>query len=419
MTDRPFDAESPRIVSADAEPVAVLIVAGGRGVRAGGGVPKQYRALGGRTVLRRTVARFLGHPGVARVQVAIHADDRALYDAAVGDLALAPPVIGGASRQETVRLGLEALAADGAETVVLVHDAARPFVPAELIDRVIAASVADGAAVPALPVSDTLKRADGAGRVVGTESRDGLYGAQTPQGFRLAPLIAAHRAAAAQHLEATDDAAVMEAAGHPVTLVGGDAQNVKLTSAADFARAEAWLTAHRETRVGTGFDVHRFAPGDRVTLCGVAIPHDRGLAGHSDADVGLHALTDAVLGAVGAGDIGDHFPPSDPRWKGADSAAFLRHALDLAAERGGVPVHLDVTLIAQAPKIGPHRAAMRTRIAEIAGLAPERVSVKATTTEGLGFTGRGEGIAAQAAVTLAIEREALDAAHETPGGSNG
>ncbi|MBP5855570.1 bifunctional 2-C-methyl-D-erythritol 4-phosphate cytidylyltransferase/2-C-methyl-D-erythritol 2,4-cyclodiphosphate synthase [Marivibrio halodurans] len=387
--------------------VAVLVVAAGRGVRAGGGMPKQYRPLAGRPLIRHSVTAFLGHPEVTTVRVVIASEDGGLYAESLGDLALPEPVTGGSTRQISVFTGLETLAANDPPDIVLIHDAARPFVGAELIARVIAVAGTDGGAIPATAVTDTLKRAaPGTDRIAGTVPRDGLFQAQTPQAFRFGDILAAHRAAAEAGIEATDDAALMEWIGRPVTLVAGDPEGMKVTESADFARAEARLTRmtedRMEPRVGTGFDVHRFAVGDHVTLCGVRIAHHLGLAGHSDADVGLHALTDAILGAIGAGDIGLHFPPSDPRWRGADSAAFLRHAIALATRRGARLRHLDVTLICEAPKIGPHRAAMRARVAEIAGLSERRVSIKATTTEKLGFTGRKEGIAAQAVATLMV-----------------
>lgn len=376
-----------------------LIVAAGRGTRAGADIPKQYRALAGEAVLRRTCRAFLAHPGVAAVHVVIHPDDRQRYDEAVAGLALPAPALGGATRQESCRNGLEALAAGDAPDIVLIHDGARPLVDQGTIGRVLGALANGPAAIAAVPVTDTLKRASVDNTAIDTVSRSGLWRAQTPQGFHFPAILDAHRTLAGQSL--TDDAAVAEAAGLTVKLVPGREDNTKITTEEDFARAERLLGAG-DIRVGTGFDVHRFAPGDHVTLCGIAIPHGQGLSGHSDADVGLHALTDAVFGALGESDIGIHFPPSDPRWRGADSAEFLRHAVFLVAARGGAVRHLDVTLICEQPKIGPHRQAMRERVAEIAGLPSDRVSVKATTTEGLGFTGRGEGIAAQAAATVRL-----------------
>jgi 2-C-methyl-D-erythritol 4-phosphate cytidylyltransferase / 2-C-methyl-D-erythritol 2,4-cyclodiphosphate synthase len=376
-----------------------LIVAAGRGERAGAGLPKQYRSVGGRSVLARSVGAFAGHAGIRAVRCVIQEADRDLYEVAVKGLDLLAPVSGGATRQDSVRLGLESLAHLAPETV-LIHDAARPFVSSTIIEATLAV-LADGeGAIPALPVHDTLKRGGPAG-IEATVDRAGLWRAQTPQGFRYATILAAHRAMAGREL--TDDAAVAEAAGMAVGLVPGSEDNVKLTTQEDFARAELLLARGPDrVAVGSGFDVHAFGPGTAVTLCGLAIPHDQGLVGHSDADVGLHAVTDAILGALGEGDIGSHFPPSEARWKGADSALFLRHAALLARERGGRIEHVDVTLICERPKIGPHREAMRARLAELLDLALAGVSIKATTTEGLGFTGRREGIAAQAVATLRL-----------------
>jgi len=375
-----------------------LVVAAGRGQRFGGPRPKQYADLAGRPVLGHALARLIAHPRIDRVQAVIHPDDRPLYDRAAAGRELAEPAAGGPSRNDSVRLGLESLAPRAPETV-LIHDGARPFIGAAVIDRVLDALETSAGAIAALPVTDTLKRgADG--RIAGTLDRAGLWRAQTPQGFRFADILAAHQNIAGQEL--TDDAAVAERVGLPVALVEGAPENIKITTPDDLARAEKWLASTNDTRVGQGFDVHRFGPGDRVMLCGIAVPHEAGLRGHSDADVGLHALTDAILGALGAGDIGQHFPPSDARWKDAESNVFLRHAGDLVAAAGGSIRHLDVTLICERPQIGPHRAAMVARIAEVLGIAAGRVSVKATTTEGLGFTGRGEGIAAQATATLGL-----------------
>jgi 2-C-methyl-D-erythritol 4-phosphate cytidylyltransferase/2-C-methyl-D-erythritol 2,4-cyclodiphosphate synthase len=302
-----------------------------------------------------------------------------------------------------VRAGLEALAAH-APDIVLIHDAARPFVTAAVISRAIVAARAHGAAIPVVPVTDTIKEVDGTGHVAGTPDRTRLRLAQTPQAFRFAPLLAAHRRAAAEgRHDFTDDAALAEWAGLTVATFEGDAANMKLTTAEDFTREDARLMAALgDVRSGTGFDVHAFAGGDHVMLCGVRVPHSHGLAGHSDADVGLHALVDAILGALAEGDIGAHFPPSDPQWKGAPSDRFLLHACDRVRAHGGIIAHLDVTLICEAPKVGPHRDAMRARIAAITGIGVERVSVKATTTEKLGFAGRREGIAAQAVATLRL-----------------
>lgn len=377
---------------------AALIVAAGRGYRLGGALPKQYLPLAGRPILRHSLEAFTRHPAVDAVRVVIHPDDLGLYEQAAGGLDLLPPVQGGATRQESVRLGLESLA-EVRPARVLIHDAARPFADAGLIQRMIDALAATPGAIPALPVADTLKRG-AEGVIVETVDRHALWRAQTPQAFRYGEILAAHRAAAGREL--TDDAAVAEAAGLAVALVHGAEENFKVTTDADLSRAQRLLAPAADIRCGNGYDVHRFAPGNQVMLCGIAVPHDQGLEGHSDADVGLHALTDAILGAIGAGDIGQHFPPSDPRWRGAESSRFLAHAASLVAERGGRILALDVTLICERPKVGPHRAAMIQRIAGILGLEPARVSVKATTTEGLGFTGRREGIAAQATATVAL-----------------
>lgn len=377
---------------------AALVVAAGRGQRLGVERPKQYLPLAGSPVLRHSVAAFLRHEGINAVRVVIHAQDRALYDEAVGDLALLEPVTGGATRQGSVRLGLESLEALEPD-IVLIHDAARPCVTAALIDRVLGALEDATGALPAVAVSDCVKRAEN-GRVIETVDRAGLWRAQTPQAFRFRAILDAHRAAADQDL--ADDAAVAEAAGLEVALVEGSADNVKLTTGDDLAHAERLLGAAAETRVGFGFDVHRFGPGDHVMICGVRVPSDRGLVGHSDADVGLHALVDAVLGALGLGDIGSHFPPTDPRWRDADSAQFVAEARRLAAAAGASVIHVDVTLICEAPRLGPYRTAMVARIGELLGVGAKRVSVKATSTDRLGFTGRGEGIAAQAVATLHV-----------------
>jgi 2-C-methyl-D-erythritol 4-phosphate cytidylyltransferase/2-C-methyl-D-erythritol 2,4-cyclodiphosphate synthase len=337
--------------------------------------------------------------GLEQIQVVIGAGQEQAYRAAVGERPLPAPVIGGATRRESVLNGLEALA--GSADRVLIHDAARPFLPAPVVDRLEAALEASPGAVPALPVVDTLARRDG--MLSDNVARDDLIRVQTPQAFRFDAILAAHRAW--RGIEATDDAQVARAAGLDVAIVEGDAALEKLTFEEDFRRAEARLAARLVSRTGMGFDVHAFGEGDHVWLGGVAIPHGRGLIGHSDADVALHALTDALLGAIGAGDIGDHFPPSDPQWRGAPSLRFLEHAAQLVRERGGRIVHCDVTIICEAPRIGAHREGMRGRIAEILGLAPRRVSVKATTTERLGFTGRGEGIAAQAIATVELAED--------------
>ncbi len=387
---------------------SALIVAAGSGQRFGGEVPKQYRLLAGTPVLRRTVLAFLRHPAIGRVQVVINPDHRPWYDMAVDDLALPAPVAGGATRQASSLAGLETIAAAGDSDRVLIHDAARPLVDAETIARVVAALDDGPAVLAARPVTDTLKRV-AEGRSVGTVDRSGLWRAETPQGFHLAAIRDAYAAVGAAALAATDDAGIAEAAGLSVAVVEGAADNPKITTEADLdgaaqllAVAEGGIVAPAETRTGHGYDVHRLVPGDAVILCGVRIDHDAALSGHSDADVGLHALTDAILGALADGDIGSHFPPSDPQWRGADSARFLVHAADRVRGAGARIAHVDVTLICEAPKIGPHRDAMRARVASLLDLDASRVSVKATTTERLGFAGRREGIAAQATATLAF-----------------
>lgn len=371
-----------------------LIVAAGRGHRAGEGLPKQYRRVGGKPVLRHAVEGLRGITDT--VSVVIHPDDADLYAEAVAGLDLRPWTAGGATRQESVRLGLEALAGD-APRHVLIHDAARAFMPGDAMRRVVAALDQAPGACPALPVTDSLR--SGNTHVEGEVARDGLHRVQTPQGFDYAAIRAAHTLTPES---CTDDVAVARAAGLTVALVPGDERGFKLTTPEDFVRAEAMIGGI--SRSAQGYDVHRFGPGDHVWLCGVRISHTHGLIGHSDADAGLHALTDALLGTIGAGDIGDHFPPSDPQWRGASSDRFLVHAAQLIAERGGIIDHVDVTLICEAPKIGPHRAAMRGRLAELLGLASDQVSVKATTTEGLGFTGRREGLAASAMATVRVAR---------------
>jgi 2-C-methyl-D-erythritol 4-phosphate cytidylyltransferase/2-C-methyl-D-erythritol 2,4-cyclodiphosphate synthase len=384
------------------EIVAAVVVAAGRGIRAGGDLPKQYRDLGTGPVLRQSLAIFSDHPEVDLVQAVIHPDDGDLYQEAAGGLRLLAPVDGGRTRQISVRNGLEALAAHG-PGFVLVHDAARPFASAALISRAIVAGRA-GAAIPGLPVSDTIKEIDAAGRVLRTIERTSLRGIQTPQAFAFAALLDAHRKAAAQGRDDfTDDAALAEWAGMSVEVFPGEAENLKLTTAEDFTRLEAQqLAALGDIRTGNGYDVHAFGDGDHVWLGGVRVAHDRGLRGHSDADAPLHAAVDAVLGALADGDIGAHFPPSDPQWKGASSDRFLRFAVDRVRQRGGRLVHLDVTIVCEAPRIGPYRDAMRARIAEIAGISVDRVAVKATTSEQLGFTGRREGIAAFATATVRL-----------------
>jgi len=378
--------------------VAALILAGGRGTRAGGGVPKQYRQIAGKSVLRRSIECLLDVPEIDLVRVVVHPDDAELYERTVAGLDLMEPVHGGAERHLSALKGLESLE-DLSPATVLIHDAARPFAPPEMIKRVIVATEKTHGAIPALPVSDTLKRVDGGGRIQGTVERAGLWRAQTPQGFEFKSLLEAHRARRSEI--PTDDAAVMEEAGHEILVVDGDERNIKVTTEDDFARAEVLLgSTCMRVQLGSGFDVHQFGPGEHVMLCGVDIPFEHGLVGHSDADVALHALTDALLGAVGAGDIGQHFPPSDPRWKGAASSHFVAESARLIAEAGGRINNVDITIVGERPKIGPYREKMRSRVAELLSLPVDRVNVKATTTEKLGFTGRGEGLAAQAMASV-------------------
>ncbi|MEK8093111.1 bifunctional 2-C-methyl-D-erythritol 4-phosphate cytidylyltransferase/2-C-methyl-D-erythritol 2,4-cyclodiphosphate synthase [Methylocystis sp. IM3] len=393
--------------------VSILVVAGGRGSRAGEGLPKQYRSLAGASVLARTLEAMHAAAPAARLTVVIHPDDRALYAASVSELtdsaraALAAPALGGALRQESVRNGLEAIAREAEPEIVLIHDAARPFADPALVARAIAAARDHGAAVPGVPLNDTVKEIDAAGFVVATPDRARLRAVQTPQSFRFPLILAAHREAAAGGREYTDDAMIAEAAGCAVHVFPGDARNFKLTTPEDFARAMQQLAppslaALPDVRMGQGYDVHAFAEGDKVWLGGVAIPHSHALAGHSDADVLMHAITDAVLGAIAEGDIGAHFPPSDPQWKGAASEIFLAHACKLVRERGGMIAHVDATVVCEAPKVGPHREAIRASLAKIMGLDIGRVAIKATTTENLGFTGRREGIAALAIATVRL-----------------
>ncbi|MEF3365534.1 bifunctional 2-C-methyl-D-erythritol 4-phosphate cytidylyltransferase/2-C-methyl-D-erythritol 2,4-cyclodiphosphate synthase [Methylocystis sp. 9N] len=393
--------------------LAILIVAGGRGSRAGEGLPKQYRPLAGKALLVHTLlAMRRGAPGAA-LKVVIHPDDRALYEAAVAELdaadqrGLLPPALGGATRQESARAGLEALAREASPDIVLIHDAARPFADAALIARAVEAAQAHGAAAPGVRLADTVKEIDAAGAVVATPDRARLRAVQTPQSFRFDLILTAHRAAAAGGRDYTDDAMIAEAAGHRVHIFPGDAANFKLTTQEDFARAMQQLKQVNfadlpDVRMGQGYDVHAFGPGDKVWLGGLAIPHTQGLAGHSDADVLAHAITDAILGAIAEGDIGAHFPPSDPQWKGAASSIFLAHACERVRARGGAIAHVDATIICEAPKIGPHRENIRASLAAIMGVEIGRVAIKATTTERLGFTGRGEGMAALAIATVRL-----------------
>lgn len=399
-----------KAVSADGG-VAAVIVAAGRGERAGqADGPKQYRHIGGRAILARTLEIFLSHPRVGRVVVVIHSDDQELLQRAVGDhLPKVSIVTGGRTRQDSVRLGLIALAGNTPDKV-LIHDAVRPFADRDLIDRVIDVIGAGQGALPALPVADTLKRESRDGTIGETVPRAGLHAAQTPQGFPFRAILEAHEQAhQAGRDDFTDDAAIAEWARLPVKIVAGSPDNVKLTWARDIVMADQRLNGARlsfpDIRTGNGYDVHAFEPGDHVTLCGIAIPHDRKLSGHSDADVGLHALTDALLATCGAGDIGTHFPPSDPQWKGAASHIFVEHAAKIVRARGGRIANADITLICEAPRVGPHREAMTAALSDMLGIAAERISIKATTNEKLGFVGRQEGIAAIATASVVYPGE--------------
>ncbi len=382
------------------ERMVALLVAAGSGSRAGGGLPKQYRRLAGKPLLVHAI-EGLERAGIGEIRVAIGAGQEALYREAMGGRTRPAPVAGGRERQDSVRNGLEAVAMEGGADVVFIHDAARPFLPAAVVGRLREALADAEGAVPVLPVVDTLARADSAlGDPVG---RDGLVRVQTPQAFRFDAILAAHRRWRSGL--ATDDAQVARAAGLRVAAVAGDEALEKFTHEEDFARAEARLAQSLTSRTGMGFDVHAFAAGEELWLGGIRIPHDRGLKGHSDADVLLHAVTDALLGAIGAGDIGDHFPPSDPQWRGAASSLFVEHARSLIEAAGGRIDHVDVTLICEAPRLAPHRDSIRGSVAALLRLPPTRVSIKATTTERLGFTGRGEGMAAQAIATVRLPEE--------------
>jgi 2-C-methyl-D-erythritol 4-phosphate cytidylyltransferase/2-C-methyl-D-erythritol 2,4-cyclodiphosphate synthase len=383
--------------------VAAVVVAAGRGQRVGGDLPKQYRRIAGEPVIRPALAAFLEHPRIDAVQPVIHAQDAVAFRAATVGLQNLPPVWGGATRQASVHAGLEALRAARPD-FVLIHDAARPFLTSALITRAIDAAVEHRAAVPAVPVADTVKKVDERETVTETLDRSQLRLVQTPQAYGFDLILAAHqRAAAAGRDDFTDDAALAEWAGHSVTVFPGETTNVKLTTNDDFIRAEALrMAALGDVRTGNGFDVHAFGDGDHVMLGGIRVPHARGLTGHSDADVVLHALVDALLGALADGDIGSHFPPSDPQWRGASSDQFLAFACERVRARSGFIAHLDATVVCEAPRVGPHRDAMRARIAAIAEIPVERVAVKATTSEKLGFTGRGEGIVAMATATVRL-----------------
>jgi 2-C-methyl-D-erythritol 4-phosphate cytidylyltransferase/2-C-methyl-D-erythritol 2,4-cyclodiphosphate synthase len=388
---------------AKSERTAAILVAAGRGLRAGAGGPKQYRAIGGQTVVFRAMQPFCTHPRIAAVQPVFNPDDTAMFNAAVAGLRHQPPANGGATRQASVHAGLEALVGQEPD-IVLIHDAARPFVSQALISRAIDAANRTGAAIPVVPVADTIKLVDEGGNVADTPERARLRIAQTPQAFRYDVILEAHRRAAREgRADFTDDAALAEWAGLTVATFEGDVANMKLTTPEDFVREEARLASLLgDIRTGTGYDVHAFGAGDHVMICGVRVPHTRGFLAHSDGDVGLHALVDAILGALADGDIGSHFPPSDQKWKGASSDRFLKHAADRVTARGGRIANLEVTLICERPKIGPLRDQMRARIAEISGVDISRVAVKATTSEKLGFTGREEGIAATASATIRL-----------------
>ena len=386
------------------ETVAAIVVAAGRGERAGASIPKQYRLVAGEPMIRASLRAFLAHPQIDFVQSVINPNDQDSYRQAISGLPnVLPPAAGGATRQASVRAGLEALVSR-TPALVLIHDAARPFVSATLIDRAIAAGRTNGAAVPGIALADTVKSIDTNAVVTATLERSRLRLVQTPQAFSFAMILEAHRrAAAAQNDSFTDDAALVEWAGQRVSVFAGEPDNLKMTTNGDFARAEAMrLAALSDVRTGNGFDVHAFADGDHVMLAGMRIPHSRGVTGHSDADVALHALVDAILGALAEGDIGAHFPPSDPQWRGAASERFLAFACERVRKRGGMIAHLDVTIVCEAPRVSPHRDAMRARIAAIANVDVDRVAVKATTSEKLGFTGRGEGIFATATATVRL-----------------
>lgn len=377
-----------------------LLVAAGQGNRAGGDVPKQFRLIAGKAVLVHAVDALASHHAIDAVYIVVGAGQESAARDLLPDRPIAAIVEGADSRRGSVRAGLEAIAAKGGADHILIHDAARPFLPPEVVDRLLVALKQAPGAVPALSVADTLVRGE-AGRAGDVVERSGLFRVQTPQAFHFRAILAAHRTWDSSR-EATDDAQMLKAGGHGVILVPGDERLEKLTYPHDFARAEARLSAQRTIRVGMGYDVHRLAADEELWLGGVRIPHDRGLAGHSDADVAIHAIVDALLGALVEGDIGSHFPPSDPQWRGVASSRFLEHAADRVAARDGLIEHVDLTVICEAPKIGPHRDAMRSRIAEILRISLDRVSVKATTTERLGFAGRREGIAAQAVATLSL-----------------
>ena len=386
--------------------VAVVIVAGGAGFRAGGNLPKQYQLIGGRPVIWWTLKAFVDHPGVSHVQTVIGADHGSLFAKAIAGLEIAPPVVGGDTRQDSCRIGIAACENVGTQKI-LIHDAARPFVSADLISHIIAELDRSDGVIPGLPVADTMKLAPG-GLVERTVDRQALWAVQTPQGFDFKAILAAHEKAYDQDLGGlTDDAAVAEKFGIKVRVIAGHIENRKLTTAEDIREADQFLmakanSARPDVRVGQGIDFHEFEAGDGVVLCGVKIPHDKKLKGHSDADAAMHALTDAILGALGEGDIGTFFPPSDAQWKGVSSAIFLRKAIDLLNKRDGIIANVDITILAEAPRVGPHIAAMKILLSPLLQLASDRIAIKATTTEKLGAIGRREGLAAFATATVRL-----------------
>ncbi|MBX7145904.1 MAG: bifunctional 2-C-methyl-D-erythritol 4-phosphate cytidylyltransferase/2-C-methyl-D-erythritol 2,4-cyclodiphosphate synthase [Alphaproteobacteria bacterium] len=379
--------------------IIALIVAAGTSQRFGTKIPKQYSLLNHKNLLRYSVETMMTHPLIDTVKIVIHPDHQDLYKKAVKGLELPPPILGGHTRQESVFNGLKEIDPSSCH-YVLIHDAARPFIDHQLITDLIEEVQKNKAVIPLIPATDTLKKIESNGIIDQTLDRNLIGCAQTPQAFEYRIILEAHKKAC--HLSLTDDASIAEAANIKVYTIPGREENFKVTTLSDFKRAEAVINHSYEYRTGQGFDVHRFMPGDFITLCGVQIPYHQKLEGHSDADVGLHALTDALLATLSAGDIGHHFPPSDPQWKGADSTIFLKHASQLIYEKQGHIIHIDITIIAEAPKVGPHRLTMVNRLADLLQLSTDRISIKATTTEGLGFTGRKEGIAAQAIATVKL-----------------
>lgn len=378
---------------------AAIIVAAGRGQRVGGEIPKQYLSVGGIPILRHTVNVFMENTSIDYIQIIIHPDDRNLYDEAIGELELPEPINGGDTRQKSVLNGLEAVSEIMPE-YVYIHDAARPFLDQKVLNTLIEEVENSGAVIPALPVTDTIKYMT-TDKIDSTLDRNLLYRAQTPQAFRYKAIYMAHRRF--ENSDLTDDSAVAEKAGLTVRIIEGSEDNFKITTQNDLEKAKLMTgNSYTDVRIGYGVDVHAFEDGDHVILGGIKIPHDKKLSGHSDADVALHAITDAILGAIAMGDIGDHFPPSDDKWKGASSDIFLKHAVNFVSERDGVIANVDLTLICEEPKIGPHRDVIRDKISEIMDLDIARVSVKATTTEKLGFTGKKEGIMAQAIATVRL-----------------